>query len=148
MPNNRGEDGKFAGNGEGHRTPKEVQAVWDKEKEQRKKKGEWSGFTRMAKEEQSKGSWVNYYSAYAREKEKEKINMPNNNVLAGMCCPKCKSEGPFAIQAQAEFVVSDDGTGEYSDVDWDDDSHTRCLACKHRGQVKNFRATRSDRVEA
>jgi len=90
----RGEDGKFAGNGEGHRTPKEVQAIWDKEKEQRKKKGAWSGFTRMAKEEQSKGSWVNYYSAYAREKEKEKINEAEIKAIVDEVAESLLEGGP------------------------------------------------------
>lgn len=58
-----------------------------------------------------------------------------------MRCPKCGDFGPFSIRAEATFVVHDDGTDtEYSDVDWTDESHIRCIACNHDGKVEDFRS--------
>lgn len=68
----------------------------------------------------------------------------NENCLAGMRCPKraCKSEGPFAIVVAAIAEVHDDGTEEFSDVEWDDDSYCRCKACGYEGIVADFERRR------
>jgi hypothetical protein len=67
------------------------------------------------------------------------MSNPNINCLQGMSCPKCKSFGPFSICGTATFVVTDDGTDEYSSVEWYDTSHCRCLDCNFRGRVGEFR---------
>jgi len=66
--------------------------------------------------------------------------MPNTNCLENMRCPNpdCGSEGPFEIRAEANFIVSDDGTGDYSDVCWEEDSSCSCTECRFSGMIKDF----------
>ena len=64
--------------------------------------------------------------------------MTNTNILEGMQCPECTSEGPFKIQAGSMFVVYDDGTDDHEDVDWYEDSYCQCGECDHAGTVKDF----------
>lgn len=65
--------------------------------------------------------------------------MANENCLEGIACPKCHEEDEFAIIGSAEFMVKDDGTDQFRDVDWDDVSSIRCISCGHRGTVGTFR---------
>jgi hypothetical protein len=62
----------------------------------------------------------------------------NNNCLEGMGCPNCGSEGPFKIEAVSTFTVSDDGTEDHGDVEWDDESFCQCEDCDHKGTVADF----------
>jgi hypothetical protein len=64
--------------------------------------------------------------------------MANVNILEGMRCPECKSEGPFKISATSRFTVYDDGTDGHEDVEWDDDSDCECDNCDHSGTVKDY----------
>jgi len=59
----------------------------------------------------------------------------NENCLEGIRCDKCGSSGPFKISATAEFEIDDDGTAEYSDVEWDDLSLIHCKNCDWSGYV-------------
>lgn len=64
--------------------------------------------------------------------------MTNTNVLKGVICPTCRSEGPFNIEAKALFLdVTDDGTGDYEDVEWHYDSTITCK-CGHVGEIREF----------
>jgi hypothetical protein len=66
--------------------------------------------------------------------------MPNDNVLIGISCPNCKSEGPFDIDCTARFTVWDDGTNlEYGVLDWEDNSLCSCKNCGFKGKVYNFK---------
>jgi len=62
----------------------------------------------------------------------------NDNCLEGKRCPSCKSEGPFSIRGHATFVVTDDGTDMFSDVEWYDDDPCRCIVCSLSGKVSDF----------
>lgn len=62
----------------------------------------------------------------------------NRNCLEGIRCPKCKSEGPFQIDARATFKVYDDGAHEHGDVEWSDDSRCVCVDCGREGTVLAF----------
>lgn len=64
--------------------------------------------------------------------------MPNTNCLAGLRCPQCGSYEPFSILGQANVVVYDEGTDEGSSIEWDYDSHARCIACGKIGKVGDF----------
>lgn len=65
--------------------------------------------------------------------------MPNTNVLKGIVCPQCGSEGPFDIEGTAMFLdVTDDGTTDYADVEWTYDSTIVCKNCKETGEVRGF----------
>lgn len=65
----------------------------------------------------------------------------NTNVLAGLACPnpECRSVGPFRIQAEALFEVSDDGASEFTELDFRADSFMACVACGDEGSVAHFR---------
>ncbi len=63
----------------------------------------------------------------------------NSNILAGMACPQCKSEGPFYISCSLSAKVTDDEcdtTG--SDAEWDNDSACVCDNCSCSGIVRDF----------
>jgi len=62
----------------------------------------------------------------------------NDNVLAGMRCPRCKSTEPFTIVGVAAFEVWDSGTDTFQDTEWDDDSPCSC-PCGFHGTVGDFR---------
>lgn len=66
---------------------------------------------------------------------------PNTNVLAGLACPnpECGSVGPFCIQAEAYFEVSDDGASEFTELDFREDSFMKCVRCSDEGSVAYFR---------
>ena len=66
----------------------------------------------------------------------------NKNYLEGMRCPKCKSEGPFRISARAIFKVDDDGSDEFTCLQWDDEDQLDCCGCMHYGVVKDFKVAK------
>jgi len=66
------------------------------------------------------------------------VNDKNTNCLAGMHCPECKSPGPFKISATALFTITDDGTEEFGDIEYDGGSYCCCPACDHDGIVHDF----------
>jgi len=70
--------------------------------------------------------------------------MPNENVLAGIKCPNCKSEGPFNIVATAWFKdVTDDGVTDFEDVEWDHTNNIRCNHCGRTGTVGGFQSPKA-----
>ncbi len=71
----------------------------------------------------------------------------NTNCLEGMRCPNCKSEGPFDIYAHSTFVFTDDGTDEFGDVEWDDDSPCECKECNFEGIAGDFRTNVEEGAE-
>lgn len=68
----------------------------------------------------------------------------NSNCLAGFKCPICGSEGPFQIAVTTIMEVSDDGTGDYTEVSWDDESLCFCTNCDHQNSVSGFTGEKSD----
>jgi hypothetical protein len=74
--------------------------------------------------------------------------MTNTNCLEGIKCPACGNEDRFRIAATSLFTVTDDGTDDYADVDWDDDSYADCPECGRHGTLKDFRAKPSPPVAA
>jgi hypothetical protein len=64
--------------------------------------------------------------------------MTNTNILEGIACPQCGSEGPFKIHAESFFTVYDDGTEDHEDVEWYEDSSCQCGECDHEGTVKDY----------
>lgn len=65
----------------------------------------------------------------------------NENCLDGIRCPRCGNEGSFRIAATSTFLVVDDGTEEYQDVEWDSASRIDCTGCYHSGTVADFTIT-------
>lgn len=64
----------------------------------------------------------------------------NENCLEGVSCPKCGQDKRFWIEGEAMFDVTDDGTTEFQDVEWDDDSLCRCRECGHQGILAAFKS--------
>ncbi len=75
------------------------------------------------------------------------MSNPNENCLEGMRCPNpdCGSYGPFQIRAEASFTVADDGTDDYEDVEWSDESWCRCIECQHCATVKDCKEAKITR---
>ena len=66
------------------------------------------------------------------------MTSPNINCLEGMRCPSCKSYGPFLFTVSATCLVSDDGTDDFYDVEWDDHAWAGCKQCEYQGTVSDF----------
>jgi hypothetical protein len=64
--------------------------------------------------------------------------MTNTNCLENIKCPDCGNEGSFRIAGTAIFIVTDDGTEDHGDVEWDDDSYAECAGCQRHGTLKDF----------
>lgn len=62
----------------------------------------------------------------------------NTNCLAGIACPQCGQSDRFSILAQSAFLMTDEGSEEHSDIEWDDDSHICCPVCSQDGTVAEF----------
>ncbi len=65
----------------------------------------------------------------------------NQNVLEGLRCPACGSEGNFSIACDTVALVGDDGIDEYGDMEWDDKSMMGCDGiggCGLRATVAEF----------
>lgn len=62
----------------------------------------------------------------------------NDNCLAGMRCPKCRSLGPFDILSKVWARVHDDGIEDYEGCEWDGPSKCFCLECHHDATVADF----------
>ena len=56
-----------------------------------------------------------------------------------MKCPKCGQEDEFSIVGHAVFEVTDEGTGDVGDVEWDDKDSAWCKQCGWSGRVHQLR---------
>ena len=66
--------------------------------------------------------------------------MTNTNCLEGIKCPACGNEDRFRIAGTTVFIVTDEGTEDHGDIEWDDDSYADCPECFRHGTLKDFRA--------
>jgi hypothetical protein len=67
--------------------------------------------------------------------------MANVNCLEGMMCPECGALEPFRIAVTATAVFWDEGSDAQmleGDLEWDDASDCKCMACDFEGTVLNF----------
>lgn len=62
----------------------------------------------------------------------------NENVLAGVRCPKCGSPAPFRIVATCWALVFDDGVDESCEYEWDGDSLCECQTCSYTAKYIEF----------
>ncbi len=67
--------------------------------------------------------------------------MTNTNCLENFKCPACGNEESFRIAATTIATVTDDGTEDHGDMEWDDDSYAECPKCYRHGTVKDFQVT-------
>jgi hypothetical protein len=67
----------------------------------------------------------------------------NTNCLAGVICPACFQRERFRIRAASWFLLQDDGTSEFEDVEYDGRAPCQCRACDHAGNLAAFRAPRT-----
>jgi hypothetical protein len=61
--------------------------------------------------------------------------MSNTNCLEGMKCPTCGNEDDIHIAAKSWFHMTDDGTDDFEDVEYDDNTPARCPRCDWHGVV-------------
>ena len=66
--------------------------------------------------------------------------MTNTNCLENIKCPACGNEEWFRIAATTIVTVTDDGTEDLGDMEWDDDSYAECAQCHRHGTLKDFTA--------
>jgi hypothetical protein len=66
------------------------------------------------------------------------VKKQNDNCLIGMQCPQCCSLGPFEIDVITTLTVHDDGTGDASGAEWEDENRCQCSNCKHSATVADF----------
>ncbi len=64
--------------------------------------------------------------------------MTNTNCLENIKCPACGNEESFRIAGTTIFTVTDDGTEDHGDIEWDDESYAECTACLRHGTLKDF----------
>jgi hypothetical protein len=69
--------------------------------------------------------------------------MTNTNCLENIKCPDCRNEKSFRIAGTTIFTVTDDGTEDYGDIEWDDDSYAECTACHRHGTLRDFEKRKS-----
>jgi len=72
--------------------------------------------------------------------------MPNTNCLAGIECPQCGSEGPFAIAVTAVAVMHDDGSEYVESIEWTKTSNISCMDCHNYGMVGEFDAEKLQKM--
>ena len=70
------------------------------------------------------------------------MNTKNTNCLEGIRCPKCGQEDYFEVRAHVWVTVTDEGTEDWQDLDWDDDAPTECRECGHRAEWNDFRVNK------
>jgi len=66
----------------------------------------------------------------------------NENCLAGMLCPRCGSEGPFAIESNCTMEWEDDGSDDDSDSDspeFSDNAECICKECGLNRKIEAFK---------
>ncbi len=64
---------------------------------------------------------------------------PNKNCLEDIACPKCGYRDRFIIQATSSFIMQDEGTSEFGDVEYDDNNYIACDSCGQDGKVSEFK---------
>lgn len=64
----------------------------------------------------------------------------NTNCLEGIRCPKCGQEDEFLIYASSWFQFTDDGTGDFGDVEYDNTAPIECRDCGEIAIVADFTA--------
>jgi hypothetical protein len=74
------------------------------------------------------------------------IKTENTNCLDGMKCPKCGSPEPFGIQVRMMVTVSDDGTEDYANSEWEDTSYCKCRTCCFHAIAGDFRIGAAKRL--
>lgn len=62
----------------------------------------------------------------------------NENCLEDVACPECGYRDRFIIQATSSFIMQDDGTSEFGDVEYDGHNYIACESCGHDGKVSEF----------
>ena len=72
--------------------------------------------------------------------------MTNTNCLEDIQCPACGNEESFRIAATTIVTVTDDGTDDPGDMEWDDESYAECAGCFRHGTLKDFEVTDRDRI--
>jgi hypothetical protein len=68
--------------------------------------------------------------------------MVNKNVLAGLKCPECESEGPLRIATSCWVEATDDGIEDSYEHEWTGQSACVCVMCSYSAKIKDFEPKR------
>jgi len=62
----------------------------------------------------------------------------NEGCLSGRRCPKCGQFGWFKIAFEGLADVTDEGSDDEGNHEWDEDSFCRCPECGFMGEARDF----------
>ncbi len=65
--------------------------------------------------------------------------MSNSNCLEGMACPECDYDKRFDITAITVATITDEGSDDHGDLEYDDTARCVCCGCGHVSTVGVFR---------
>lgn len=68
----------------------------------------------------------------------------NTNCLRDMACFQCGNRESFSIIAKSNFIIFDDGTSEFGDVEYEADALMACRGCGKTGILNDFIIARLD----
>lgn len=74
----------------------------------------------------------------------ENCRHENENCLEGMECPACGQSDRFTITFTGSADVTDDGSDDAGDHEWDEKSDCICAECNQMGIVKDFKRGTSE----
>ena len=63
----------------------------------------------------------------------------NENCLEGLRCPACGEYDMLLIEVRTVIEITDEGTGDFGDTEWDENSYCECSQCTYHGKVADFR---------
>lgn len=67
-----------------------------------------------------------------------KAERVNTKCLDGMKCPKCGYIDSFVISSTCYATWEDDGSGDYEEIDFDNNSWCLCSECGYSEEVWHF----------
>lgn len=63
----------------------------------------------------------------------------NENALEGYQCPRCGNHSKLTMLVECVADVSDDGTDNEREFEWDDESWTTCPECEFSKPLSYFK---------
>ena len=62
----------------------------------------------------------------------------NENCLENYQCPNCGNHETLRIQCVTMVKMTDMGSEEHEDLEWDENSYMECPQCHHNGKSSLF----------
>lgn len=70
----------------------------------------------------------------------------NEGCLEGYECPRCGQHQKLYVRMITRIELFDDGTGDYTDPEFDDKSEATCSQCKFNAKLARFRLAMASSV--